>query len=225
MAAPYIPTTDAGVSSWLLNFSTLITAAPTDYGLTSGNAVTIDAQNTAYQAAYSLATDPSTRTPSTVAAKDAAKSAALAVVRPFAMQINANPSVTDEQRSDLGLTIRKIVPTPIPAPTAVPGLALVMLTPLAALIRSFNTATPTSKAKPYGAATVEIVQSVGTVFATDPSQCSFVNGFSKSPLSLDFTSDDVGKKCTVFARYATKGSYAGPSLKGPWSAPLTFNVA
>lgn len=225
MATPYIPTTDSGVSSWLLNFSTLISADPTSYGLVAGDATAIAAQNTAYQAAYALAIDPSTRTPSTVANKDAVKAAALAVVRPYAMQINANASVTDEQRAELGLTIRKVVPTPIPQPTAIPGLALIALTPGAAAIRSFNTATPTSKAKPYGAALVEVFAAIGTVAAVSPDQASYMNGFSKSPLSLDFAPGDVGKVCTLFARYATKGSYAGPSLKGPWSAPLVFNVA
>lgn len=225
MATPYIPTTDSGVSSWLLNFSTLVSANFAAYGLTSGNATTIAAQNTAYQAAYTLATDPSTRTPSTVAAKDAAKAGALAVVRPFAMQINANAGVTDEQRAELGLTIRKVIPTPIPAPTAVPGIALINLTPLTANLRTFNVATPTSKAKPYGAAMVEVFAAIGTTAAVDPSQASFVNAFSKTPLALAFGSDDVGKIASVWARYATKGSYAGPSLKGPWSARLTFNVA
>lgn len=225
MAISYIPTTDSGLADWLLNFSTLVSANFAAYGLTSGNATTIAAQNTSYQAAYAAATDPSTRTPSTVAAKDAAKTSALAVVRPFAMQINANAGVTDEQRSDLGLTIRKTVPTPIPAPTAVPGVALINLTPLAANLRTFNTATPTTKAKPYGAATVEIFMAIGTTAAVDPSQASFVNGFSKSPLALSFVTDDVGKIASVWARYATKGSYEGASLKGPWSSRITFNVS
>lgn len=224
MAAPYIPATDSGFQSWLLNFSTLITAAPTDYGLVSGDAVIIAAQETAYSAALLLATDPSSRTPATVAAKDAAKSSALAVVRPYAMQINANSGVTDLDRAALGLTIRKTVPTPVPAPTAVPGLAFVAATPLATQLRSFDTATPTTKAKPYGASAIEIFAAVGTTAAVDPTQASFVNQFSKSPLTLDWDSGQVGKIAVVWARYTTKGSYAGPALKGPWSAPLQFNI-
>lgn len=225
MATTYIPTTDAGFSAWLLNFATLIAADPTDYGLVAGDATAISAQNTAFQASYALAIDPSTRTAPTIAAKDAAKASALAVVRPYAMTINANAAVTNEQRGDLGLTIRKTTPTPIPAPTAIVGLALVLLTPLTARIRTFNVETPTSKAKPYGAAMIEIFVAIGTTPAIDPAQASFVNAFSKSPLTLSFTSEQVGKVATVYARYATKGSYAGPSLKGPWSASLTFNVA
>jgi len=225
MATPYIPPSDGGFADWLLNFATLIAADPTAYGLVTGDATAISAQNTAYQAAYTAATDPTTRTSVTVAAKDNAKVAALAVVRPYAQQINANAAVTDDQRTALGLTVRKTVPTPIPEPTAVPVLTLDMLTPLQAKIQARNSETPTSKAKPYGATAVEIFQSVGETFATDPDQCSFVNGFSKTPITLDFLAGQVGKKCTLFARYTTKGSYGGAALKGPWSSPLTFNVA
>lgn len=224
MAAPYIPTTDSGLSGWLGNFATLIAADPPAYGLVAGDATAISAQNTAYQAAYALATDPSTRTAPTIAAKDAAKATALAVVRPYAMQINANSGVTDEQRGDLGLTIRKTVPTPIPAPTAVPAVVLLGATPLKTTLRTYNTATPTSKAKPYGSSAVEIFVAVGVVAAVDPLQANFVNAFSKSPLSLDWDSSQVGKVATIWGRYTTRGSYAGPALKGPWSAPLTVSI-
>lgn len=225
MSTPYIPPSDAGFSGWLLNFSTLISATPTAYGLTVANATTIGAQNTAYQQAYLTAIDPSTRTPAAVANKDAIKALALATVRPFAMQINASAGISDLQRSELGLTIRKTVPTPVPSPTATPGLALINLVPGIVNVRTFDTAAPTSKAKPYGSSAVEIFASVGTVFATDPSQASYHNGYSKSPVALQFGPGDVGKKLSIFARYATKGSYAGASLKGPWSAPLNVTIA
>lgn len=225
MANSYIPVADGPCNDWLSNFSTLITAAPTDYGLTSGDASTIAAAVDAYSDAYALTVDPATRTSPAIAAKDAAKSAALVVVRPFAMFINARAATTDEQRGDLGLTIRKTVPTPIPAPTTAPALSLVSLVPGLANLQYADPATPTSKAKPFGATGVQLYKALGTVPAIDPAQATFDAVYTKSPLQLPFAGGDVGKVCTVFARYVTRSGPAGVAQVGPWSAPLTFNVS
>lgn len=225
MASSYIPSTDSGFSGWLQNFSDLITANPITYGLISGDAVLIAAQNTAYQAAYATATNPSTRTPAAVAAKDAAKSAALAVVRPYAVQISLNPGVTDEDKVAVGVTVRKIVPSPIPAPTAVPQASLVSLQPLLATVKVVNSETPFSKAKPFGSIGVQLFLAVGTTAAVDPEQLSFYGQATKIPVTIGFDSGQQGKICSLAARYATRGGIGGVAKVGPWSAIITFTVA
>lgn len=224
MASGYIPSTDSGFASWLLNFSTLITAAPTTYGLTAPDAVLIAAQETAYSAALATATDPGTRTPAAVAAKDAAKASALAVVRPYAVSISMNAGVSNEDKTAVGVTVRKTVPTPIPAPVDAPQVSFVSAIPLETKLKVVNSATPTSKAKPFGAIGVEIWMSVGTTAATDPAQLSFVGTFTKIPLTLGFEAAQQGKIATVAARYVTRGGNGGVAKVGPFSALLTFNV-
>ena len=224
MPASYIPPTDAGFADWLLNFSTLITASPTTYGLVTGDATIIAAQNTAYAAALATATNPATRTSPTIAAKDAAKSLALAVVRPYAVSISLNPAVTDEDKVAVGVTVRKLVPTPIPAPTAIPQVSLVSAIPLEQTLKIVNAATPTTKAKPFGARLIEVWTSVGITAATDPAQLSFRGAVTKIPTKLTFDAADRGKICTVAARYATAGGGPGVSRVGPWSALITFIV-
>ena len=91
----YIPTRDADLVGWADNFSTLITASPTTYGLTAGDATTISGLVTAWDAAYALAVNPSTRTPSTVADKDSAKGAMLPILRLYAQMIKANAGVSN----------------------------------------------------------------------------------------------------------------------------------
>ncbi|MFA6140424.1 MAG: hypothetical protein WC684_06850 [Hyphomicrobium sp.] len=220
----YIPPTGPLFSAWLLNFATLIAAAPTTYGLVSGDATVISAQNAAFQAAYTLATDPSTRTSVTVAAKDAAMSLAKATVRPYAVSISQNSGVTDGDKTAVGVTVRKLVPTPIPAPTDAPQVSFVSAIPLETVLKIVNSATPTSKAKPFGAVIIEVWRSIGTVPATDPAQLSYVGGFTKIPVTLAFEAGDQGKICTVASRYATAGGNGGVAKTGPWSALLSFNV-
>ena len=48
---PYIPVQEGEFTSWLANFSTLISAAPSMYGLLTSDAATIAAQNAAWEAA------------------------------------------------------------------------------------------------------------------------------------------------------------------------------
>jgi len=224
MATNYIPAPDAAFAAWLSNFASLIQADPTDYGLVAGDATIITAQDTAFQAAYTLATDPSTRTSPTVAAKDAARATAEATVRPYAVQISLNSGVSDMLKVGVGVTVKKTVPTPVPPPTTVPALSLLAATPGAHQLAYRDTSTPTSKAKPPGAIGIELWRNIGTVAATDPAQCSYYAQWTKSPNVSNFTSSDVGKVCTYFARWATRGGPGGVSQVGPWSASLVISV-
>jgi hypothetical protein len=224
MAANYIPSTDSALDAWSQNFSTLISATPTDYGLTAGDATSIANAVDAFHDAYGVTLDPNTRTSPAIAAKDELRAAMLVVVRPFAMQVNAQASVTDEQRADLGLTIRKTVQTPIPPPATAPLVSLVSAFPGVATLDYRDPSTPTSKAKPFGVIGVQIFRSVGTVPAVDPAQASADATVTKSPFALSFAPGDTGKIATVFARYVTRGGPAGVAQVGPWSAPLSFNV-
>lgn len=224
MTPPYIPAADAGFRNWLVNFAALITAAPATFGLVAADAVTIQAQADAFDAAYTLATDPATRTAPTVAAKDAARRDAEAVVRPYAMQINANDAVTDQSRADLGLTIRKTVPTPIPAPASAPALALRALGVGTATLGYSDTAAPNGKAKPDGVTGVDIVTAAGVAPAVDPTAGNLYGIVTKSPFRVNFGAADNGKVCTVFARFRTRSGPAGVAQTGPWSAPLSFTI-
>lgn len=224
MAAPYIPAPDAMFSNWLLNFSTLISANPTSFGLVAADATAIAAQNSAFQTAYTAAVDPTTRTSATVAAKDSAKSSALFVVRPYAMRINGSASVNNQQRVDLGLTVRKAVPTPVAPPTSAPALQIIGATPGNVKLGYKDTAQPDGKAKPYGAVAIQLYSVAGVSAAVDPSQAAFMAQVTKSPFLVTFDGSQRGKIATVFGRYVTRSGPGGIAQTGPWSAPLSFTI-
>ncbi len=220
----YIPQSDAGFNSWMTNFAALLTADPAAYGETAGTATIVQTEADTWSAAYALATDPATRTTPTVQAKDVAKFNAAATARPVAIRIRDNAAVTNQQRADLGLTIVKTVPTPIPAPTSFPQLAMIAATPLEHRLRYTDSENPAGKAKPFGVIGVEIWRSVGTVEATDPAQAFYDETVTKAPFTSTFSGDDVGKVCTYFARYTTKAGPGGKAQKGPWSSALNVFV-
>lgn len=220
---PYIPPKDALFATWLANFSALLTATPTDFGLEAADAVAVDAVNTTFQAAYTLSQDPATRTSPTVAAKDVARASAEAVVRPYAVQISRNSAVTDANKANIGVTIPSLVPTPIAAPTVAPVVSLESATH-GTMRLAYKAAGASGKSKPFGAIGVEIFRSIGTVAATDPAQAAYNGTVTKSPFRQTFAAEDAGKICTYFARFVTRSGPDGVAQTGPWSGAVNVTV-
>lgn len=220
----YIPAPDAGFSAWLANFSALLTANPTTFGLVAGDATIVAAQNTAFQNAYTQSVNPVTRTSASIAAKDAARATAESVARPYAQRIKVNPAVSNASRVNIGLTVDTFPPTPIPAPTTSPALLLSKATPLQHTLQYRDAETPDSKAKPYGVKQCTILRTIGLAPAVDPDVANYVGGFTKSPLNVGFQSADRGKYCTYFARWENGAGPGGVASVGPWSAPVSFLI-
>lgn len=223
MANPYLPASDANFNVWLLNFSTKLTASPTLYGLVAGDATAVAGVTTTWSAAYAAATTPATRTPVTIAAKDVARTAAEALVRPYASRISVNSAVLDANKVAIGVTVRSTTPTPVPPPTTAPTLDL---KGAISGVQTLNFKQPgaVGKAKPYGVVGVQLFASIGTVFATDPDQAAYVGVATKSPSVQTFAPADIGKKVTWFARWVTRSGPGGQSQVGPWSDPLNLVV-
>lgn len=224
MSAPYIPAKDADFALWLQNFSTLITATPTAYGLIAGDAVIIAAVNSPFQAAFIISTNPATRTAPTVATTRGARASAEAIVRPYAMRINANQSVSNAQRLGLGITVRITVPTPIPAPATSPALVLVAAVPGQMELQYRDSSTPTSKQKPFGASALALFSKVAATPTADPADATFTALVTKTPFLVPFSAPDAGQTCTFFARWITASGPSGIAQNGPWSAPLSVVV-
>jgi len=220
MATNYIPSSDNNFSQWIANFAALITDDPNAYGLLPADAVIIQNSTDQFEAAFAAASNPATRTAPTVAAKDQARASAEFVARPYAMTVNANSGVSDMQRADLGLTIRKLVPTPVPIPTTAPALTLVMATPGVLHLDYRDAATPASKKKPYGTIGVELYAAVGLVPAVAPAAADYRLLATKSPVLVPFEPGDAGQVATFYARFITSGGASGISRRGPWSAQL-----
>lgn len=217
----YIPAKDADAAAWATNLAAVTTDAPGAYGLTAANALSINTVASAFAAALTLATDPITRTAATVAAKNEARAAMEITCRPFAVSISQNNSVTDAAKMNAGVTLRKVVPTPIPAPVVAPTLAIQSAIP-GLVTMSARQPGSAGKAKPFGCIGVEIFSVAGTLPAVDPGQAELKLQATKTPFNFTVAPAEVGKTITVFARYYTRSGPGGVAQKGPWSAPLVF---
>src|SRR5688572_12047548 len=148
--ADFFPSREADIVTWSNNFDSLITATPIPYGLTAAQATAYGAKHDAFVAAHQTANDPATRSPSAIVAKDVAKAALAAEARMLARIIQATPSVTAQQKSDLGLTIRSSEPTPIPPPAAAPDMDIISAVVRTVKVRLRDSASPTRRGKPEG---------------------------------------------------------------------------
>ena len=108
----FLPNTDAALLAWSLNFSTLITATPTAYGLVAGQATAYAALHTAYGTALA-ACDPAIRTRGAVQTKNTARTNLKNSARSLAKIVEGTPTVTNAQKVTLGLNVRSL-PSPIP---------------------------------------------------------------------------------------------------------------
>jgi len=217
---PYIPGTDSAFRDWLLNFSTLITADPTKYGLDAADATVIAGHYTAFNDAYTLVQAPSTRTSTTVAQKDSARASAEASVRVYAQMIKANAGVNNEDKVALGVHVDDATPTPVPTPTTAPALMIVSANSGVHQLRYADETTPASRRKPDGAIQMQLSMTVGASPATDPETGSLVGLFTKQPVLVNLDPADAGLTATYFARWVTR-----TGLFGPWSLPQSMTIA
>jgi hypothetical protein len=213
--ASFIPTKDAELLAWVTNFSTLITATPTAFGLVAADATTLAGLVTAYSTALTAATNPATRTQVKVAAKDVAKAGLVADVRALARRIQGTTSVTPEQKLSLGLPVHKTSQTPIPPPVTRPVVTLVgQPFQRTVTIRLVDETTPTKKAKPFGVDGAEVYSYVPTASENPPAdleQWRFEGIATRSEFQAGFNVGDVGKTAYVCARWFNPRGQAGPA--------------
>lgn len=220
MSTPYIPARDSLFSEWVSNFSTLISATPSAFGLVAGDAAQIAAVNSGWQAAYTAAINPSTRTPATVAAKDAARAAAEMVVRPYAILIRNNSGISNLLKISVGVTVVDLTPTAFPPPVTNPALILVAATPGQHQLAYRDSLDPLLKRKPVGVVGLEVFRALGTVAATDPAQTVYIATVTKTPFVLPTPPADAGKIASYYGRWTTRSGPGGIVQVGPWSTRL-----
>jgi hypothetical protein len=210
MPADFIPQTDAELATWSANFEDGIDTEYATYGLTSGQATAYTTLDTAFQAAYLAAINPATRTPVTVAAKDAARTALVANARLLASIINAYPGTTNRGRTTLGLTPRGDGRTPVPTPATQPVVVIRSIGPLQHVLQIRDTETPTSRAKPPGAIAAEVWVKIDATPPASIADCVFAGRYTRNFFTMDFSGGDAGKTAYYLTRWITRTGLVGP---------------
>jgi hypothetical protein len=208
--ADYIPQGDAALQLWAANYSSLITASPTTYGLIAGDATATAAALATYATQLTAATNPATRTSVTVAAKDSARATLVALIRSQVNKIQAVPTVTPTQKTSLGITVRSTTRTPVPAPTTRPLMTVVRSNGPVLDVRINDELTPDTRALPFGVLLCEVYIKLGVSPGTDISTYRLLAQTGRSVNQFDVTDVAAGAVMNFITRWVNRRGQPGP---------------
>ena len=197
----------------------MISGSPATYGISVPQATAYSAASDAFIAAYTLANAEATRSPTNIVAKDDAKAALKANARMLARIIQANPSVTNEQKSALGLTVRDVEPSPNPKPDVAPVVKVVEVNGRVVSIEIEDPENPDSRGRRPGTTGVSILSYVGPTAPEDPGLFKFEGTVSRTQLDVIFPiTVPAGAKVWISA------SWFNARGNGPACAPVGTNL-
>lgn len=221
MRTDWVPSKDQDLDNFALNFSTKLTAAPTSYGLVAGDATAFASLRSDFATKLAAATAPATATSVTVASKNTSRASLTAGMRSLARRVQSYSAITSSLLSELGLTVRDTVATPIPAPSTKPTGNVQQILSREHVIAVADSATPTSKARPFGASGYQVFYSVaGDTDGGDVENMHFEGVGTKATFSISYPSSAVGKVATIRLRWMNRKGEVGPV-----SDPITSTVA
>ncbi len=178
------PPSDPGLLAWSLNFKDLITAAPTTYGLTAGDATAYGTVHTAFATALA-ACDPAVRNKTAVATKNAAKATLKNAATLLANKVYSTAAVTNAQKIELGIPPRN-APSPIPAPALAPVIEVQSVNAWTVKIRLKDAASGSRRGKPPGVSGASVFSYVGPAVPTDISAWKFEGNVGRTTVDVVF---------------------------------------
>ncbi len=213
-SGPYIPRADGRFREWLENFAAVIAEAPATFQIPPTTAAALLDLSRRYAAAYAAANAPGTRGGPRIVKKNAVRREAWKTVRPIAMRIKFHRGISDAHKIRLGVRSPQRRQSRIPAPTAVPALELLESRPRRHRLRFHNLQTPTSRAKPYGAAYLDLRIALSRRRPLEPRPHDRVEQFTRHVFTVVFDQKDVGRTATYFGRWITKRGKPRPWSRG-----------
>ena len=182
-------------------------------GLTSADNTALQAGTVAWGYSWVAYGNADTAMKAATVDKNAKRAAVEPIVREIAQKVQANPAVTDVQKTALGLPVYKTTKTAVGAPTTLPVVTRIDSS-TRCILRLFyaDAATPASKAKPAGVQSCEIREQIGGTAPTDPEAMDFLAIETRTPYRADYEAGDIGK--TVYFAFRWLSTRGEP---GPWS--------
>lgn len=184
MARYYLSKSDSELLLWSINFLALISGSPTTYGLDTADATAYGVKHAAYADTLQVATDPITRTKSAIEAKNQSRANLIEAARLLVSIIQGQANVTDAQKIDLGITVRKP-----PTPSPVPGQAVMHVTGVNGNFVScaaHGEGESPRRGKPAGVVAIGVFRHVGETVPADANGWEFAFNTGRSRFEVEF---------------------------------------
>src|SRR5436190_7453975 len=210
----YLPAGDSELLNFAQNYSSKITAGPIPLGLTAGIATILSGYVTAFQTKLAALNDPLNRNPVAFQQKDEAKGVLVAYIRETARQIQGTMTVTDDQRTELRLTIRDTNPTPVEPIIVPPALKIISIFGRNIRIQ-VRDASGTARGRPATADGAIIYSFIG------PTAPAGTEGWTcEGPITKDSTIINFPESTAVGARVWLTAQWFNTKGSGPGCTPV-----
>src|SRR5262245_5210274 len=143
-----VPKKDSLLVNYSTNFNTRGVAAPADFGLSVPQMTAFTALHEAWLDAYTACNVEGGKNKALVAEKNQAKANLLPYARELYAQIQFSLTVTDENKTLMGVTIRSNQPTPVPPPADPPKLTKLSVVGTVVKYQVADLAFPDTKRRP-----------------------------------------------------------------------------
>ena len=215
-----IPKKDTLLVSWGSNFDSKGTANPTTYNLTVGQMTAFHAAYTTFVSAFNAvatAHAAGARAKMLTNTKSTTKTSLLTLGRELYSFVQQSTSVTDSNKADIGVVVKKINPTPIPPPAAQPGMDLISVVGRTARVNIHDSASSSKRKKAAGALGANVYSFVGATYPADPAAWQFEGQSTKNIFDVTFPNTVAGgAQVWICARW-----YNRRGETGPMSTPIT----
>ncbi len=219
----FLPHKDADLLAWAQAFSTKITATPVAFGLVAAQATAFAALLSTWSADLATATDPATRTRAAISAKNDSRTPMKAEARELARVINAFPSITNEQRIELGLNPRSGTISPIQPPQECPVMEVVSAVGRTLKVK-LRAQDSNRRGKPDGVDGATCLTFVGSAPPADITQWKFEGSTARTTFDVEFPATvAAGAQVWLCAFWFNPRKESGPACQ-PISAYLAGGV-
>jgi hypothetical protein len=157
-----VPTLDAPLAQYSTNFNTLGVAQPADFGLSAAQMTQYTTLHNSWMSAYNAAKVDGAKSKALVMAKNDAKAALLVYARELYSFIQASLTVSNENKTLIGVRVIDREPSPVPPPALAPLVTLVSVIGRVARYKLVDAQFPNSRRKPINAEGATILSFVGT---------------------------------------------------------------
>lgn len=218
----YIPAGEKEFFDWQNNFATILAAGAATWNVPTATLTSLDSLRNDYENKYALANKgkKASRTPLQIKQKKDATKLYEAAIRQVVKEFLAfNSLVSDDDRLNLGITVRDFIKTASTTPKTIPVLTVLPVngSRLKITVKQQPDADGISRrGKPEDAASFEVAIWIGDGAPKDGDKCTIKHEYTKSPVTLSFSPEDSNKDATIFVRWIGYGKQ-----QGSWSNGIT----
>ncbi len=188
------------------------------FGITAAQIATYQTANDLFAVKYLACSAVDTRTRALVSEKNAARTSLRALASDYAKIIDATPTVSDAQKLELGLSVRKL-PTPILPPDTAPDLEVVSVRGRSVTVKLRDSVTG-RRGRPVGAAGAAVFSCVSPTVPTTTEQWQWNGNTGKTTELIEFPEETAAGATVWF----TAVWFNRRTETGPNATPISTNL-